>query len=582
MPKQLAVSVGQFSDKGRKKTNQDFYGMLVPNEPLLSSKGIAIGLADGISSSDVSQVASETSIRSLVEDYYCTSETWSVKKSVTHVLTAANSWLHSQTQKSDYRFDKDKGYICTLSAIVIKSSTAHIFHLGDCRIYRLRKSASEHVQLEQLTEDHRLRISDSQSYLSRAMGFHAEFECDHKTMAVEKGDIFIFLTDGVYEFVTNSEIIEVINSYPNELNAAASAITKQAYDAGSDDNLSVQLLKIDSLPEQDVNERVQQLTELPFPPILEVRMTFDGYNILSKLHSSSRSHVYLATDNQQTGHPKPIVIKTPSIDLKDDPAYLERFLMEEWIAKRISNAHVLKPCVQTRKRQYLYTAFEHIDGQTLTQWMLDNPKPDIQSVRKIVGQITRGVAAFHRMEMIHQDLRPENIMIDKAGVVKIIDFGSTKVAGLQEMTQAIEHQNMLGTVQFSAPECFLGEAATSRSDLFSLGVITYQMLTGELPYGAQVAKARTRAAQRKLVYKTALHDEREIPAWIDETLKKAVHPNPNKRYQELSEFMFDLHQPSRAFLNKTKAPLLERDPIMFWQSACVTLVVAVVWLLAKS
>ena len=121
MPNQLSVTLGQSSDKGRKKTNQDFYGALVPDEPVLSTKGIALGIADGISSSNVSRLASEAAIRSLLDDYYCTSETWSVKKSVTHALAATNSWLYSQSQKSEYRYDKDKGYVCTLSAIVIKS-----------------------------------------------------------------------------------------------------------------------------------------------------------------------------------------------------------------------------------------------------------------------------------------------------------------------------------------------------------------------------------------------------------------------------------------------------------------------------
>jgi serine/threonine protein kinase len=183
--------------------------------------------------------------------------------------------------------------------------------------------------------------------------------------------------------------------------------------------------------------------------------------------------------------------------------------------------------------------------------------------------------------MLHQDLRPENIMIDKSGVLKIIDFGSTKVAGLMEMTQSIEHQNILGTAQYTAPEYFLGEVGAPRSDLFSLAVITYQMLTGKLPYGAEVAKARTQSAQNKLRYQTALHDDREIPVWIDDTLKKALHPNPYKRYQELSEFLYDLSQPSKAFLSKTKPPLMERDPVVFWQSMCVILVVVVVYLLSQ-
>jgi serine/threonine protein kinase len=242
---------------------------------------------------------------------------------------------------------------------------------------------------------------------------------------------------------------------------------------------------------------------------------------------------------------------------------------------------VLKPCELTRKRHYLYTTFEFIDGQTLTQWMIDNPKPSLQSVRDIVGQIAKGLQAFHRLEMLHQDLRPENIMIDSSGVVKIIDFGSTKVAGLMEMTQSIEHQNILGTAQYTAPEYFLGEVGQPRSDLFSLAVITYQMLTTKLPYGAEVAKTRTTSAQNKLRYHSALHDDREIPAWIDDTLKKALHPNPYKRYQELSEFIFDLSQPSKAFLRKTKAPLIERDPVVFWQCISAILTLIIIALLAN-
>lgn len=150
-----------------------------------------------------------------------------------------------------------------------------------------------------------------------------------------------------------------------------------------------------------------------------------------------------------------------------------------------------------------------------------------------------------------------------------------------EMTQLIEHQNILGTAQYTAPEYFLGEVGTPRSDLFSLAVITYQMLTGKLPYRAEVSRSRTKSAQNKLQYQTALHDDREIPVWVDNTLKQALHPNPHKRYQELSEFIYDLSQPSKAFLGKAKAPLLERDPVVFWKSIRVILVVTIIWLLAN-
>ncbi|MDP3330958.1 MAG: protein phosphatase 2C domain-containing protein, partial [Methylococcales bacterium] len=153
MSSQLTITIGQHSDKGRKKINQDFHGVCIPKEPLLSSKGIAIALADGISSSHVSHIASEAAVSSYLDDYYCTSEAWSVKKSAQRVLIATNSWLYSQTRQSQFRFDKDKGYVCTFSAMVIKSTTAYIFHVGDSRIYRLQGHG-----LEQLTNDHRLWV----------------------------------------------------------------------------------------------------------------------------------------------------------------------------------------------------------------------------------------------------------------------------------------------------------------------------------------------------------------------------------------------------------------------------------------
>jgi serine/threonine protein kinase len=253
--------------------------------------------------------------------------------------------------------------------------------------------------------------------------------------------------------------------------------------------------------------------------------------------------------------------------------------MEEWIARRINNAHVLKPCQQLRKRNYLYIVSEFIDGQTLAQWMIDNPKPEIETVRGIIEQIVKGLRAFHRLEMLHQDIRPNNIMIDRAGTVKIIDFGSTRVAGVMEIETPIERYHILGTMQFTAPEYFLGEAGSTRSDIFSLGVIAYQMLSGKLPYGTQVAKSRTKAAQQKLVYNSVLDDEREIPMWIDEAIRKAVHPNPAKRYDRMSSFVFDLRHPNEAFLGKTRPPLIERNPVGFWRGlSCVLGIIIVVLL----
>lgn len=572
MPNQLKISLGQYSNKGRKETNQDFHGAHIPKEPLLSSKGIAVALADGISSSNVSQIASKTSVTSFLEDYYCTAESWTVKTSVLRVLLSTNSWLYSQTRGSQHRYEPDKGYVCTFSTLVLKSTTAHIFHVGDTRVYRLSKN-----RLEQLTEDHRLWVSKDKNYLQRALGMKDHIDIDYQSLPLEVGDVFLLATDGIYEFTDDTFITKTINESNDNLDNAAKLIYDNAYDNGSDDNLSIQIIKIDQLALQNVDEVHQQLTNLPFPPQLKPRMFFDGYEILRDIHITSRSHIHLAIDTETK---EQVIIKVPSVDLRDDTAYLERFLMEEWVARRVNNAHILKPSLQKRKRNFLYIVTEFIEGKTLTQWMIDNPEPDIDVVRDIIEQISVGLRAFHRQEMLHQDLRPNNIMIDQTGTVKIIDFGSTQVAGLREIATPITEQNILGTAQYTAPEYFLGETGTTKSDMFSLGVITYQMLSGRLPYGAQIARAQTKSAQRKLIYQSVLDDERTIPAWIDEAIKKAVHPDPYKRYEVLTEFIYDLRHPNKIFLNKARPPLMERSPVLFWKSLSFILFIVIIFLLS--
>lgn len=563
MSNPLTVSIGSATNKGVKEINQDFIGNVIPKEPLLSSKGIVLAMADGISSSKVSQIASEVAVSSFLTDYYCTSDSWSVKSSAQKVIQSINSWLYSQTRNSPYRFDKDKGYICTFSALVLKSNTAHLFHSGDTRIYRVSGQS-----LEQLTQDHRRVISPDVSYLTRALGIDQMFEVDYQSQVLEKGDTYIIATDGVFEFICGNKIVQTVLE-SRDLDSAADSIIEQSLALGSDDNLSIQIVRVDNVPEYQLDE-LHQLTMLPLPPRLNPRMTFDGYEILREIYISSRSHVFLARDQdtEQT-----VVIKTPSTELRNDTKYLENFMLEEWIAKRINNSHVAKAITSERKRNYLYLVSEFIDGISLNQWMIDNPKPNLEQVRSIVEQVAKGLQAFHRQEMIHQDLRPANIMIDKTDTVKIIDFGSTFVAGV---TETDTEEIMRGTMRYSAPEYFLGKTGTYTSDLYSLAVITYQMLSGKFPYGTKIAQANSVSAQRNLQYQSIISEDCELPLWIDDTLEKALKVDPLKRYPVISEFVQDLRQPNKLFLAKTKPPLIQRDPVMFWQGVSLTLFILLV------
>lgn len=567
----LLISAGQHSDKGCKPSNQDFHGLLVPREPQLSTKGVAVALADGISSSDVSHIAAQAAVRTFLDDYYCTSDAWTVKTSAERVLAATNAWLYSQTQQGQGRFDKDRGHVCTFSALVIKSATAHIFHIGDTRVYQVQGRS-----LEQLTQDHRVQVSPGQSYLARALGIDSRLEIEYRSVAVSVGDTFVLATDGVHEHVPHEFVVEALRRHAQDLDAAAREIVAEALRRGSTDNLTVQLVRVDDLPSPEAGEMTRQLSQLPWPPELVPRMSFDGWRIVRQLHASARSQVWLAAD-EATG--ATVVIKTPATDVQADPAQRDRFLLEEWVARRIDSPHVLKASPPGRERRFQYVVMEYVEGTTLAQWMVDHPRPDVDSVRAIVDQVARALRAFHRLEMLHLDVRPHNVMIDATGTVKIIDFGATRVASLQEMTAAADGTPP-GDAAYAAPEVLLEAEPTTRSDLFSLGVLAYQMLTGTLPYGLRAAQCRSRSDLNKLAYEPLQATRRDVPLWLDEALRKAVAPDPDKRFDDPTEFVHNLHRPSPEFLARRRAPLIERNPVRFWQGVSFALAVALLVSLA--
>jgi len=475
----LTLTIGQHSIAGRKAGNEDSYGVLLPDEPLLSTKGVAMVIADGMSGSEAGKEASESCVKTFMMDYYSTSESLTVKTACGQILAALNRWLYGQGQSV---YGTEKGLVSTLSAMVLKSSTAHIFHAGDSRISRLRDGV-----LEPLTEDHRIIVSADKTFLSRAVGIDLKLDIDYRAVPVEIGDVFVFSTDGVHEYMREGEMAKLLPGFGDAPDGTAAAIVDAAYKNGSPDNLTCQIVRVDALAEEKEDEVYRKLQELPFPPPLEEGMVLDGYRVVRELHASKRTQVYLAVD---TDSGDKVVLKTPSVNFEDDPAYLQLFTREEWAGKRLNNSHVLKVHEQTRRRRFLYYVMEYVEGSTLRQWMHDNPAPGVGQVRAMVEQIAAGLRAFHRMEMIHQDLKPENIVIDGDGTVKIIDFGSVKIAGLEEAAPPVEDPGLLGTVGYAAPEYLLEQPVSNRADTYSLGVIAYEMLTGKHPYGKGFANKR--------------------------------------------------------------------------------------------
>lgn len=566
MRAQLSISLGQYSTAGAKEANQDFHGSLVPDGDELTTKGIALALADGISTSALGAAAAETAVKSFLTDYFATSPAWSVRTSAQRVIAATNSWMHAQNVRSNGRplsdDDREQGMVCTFSAVVLKSRRAHLFHVGDSQIARICGQS-----LEPLTEAHRVYLGGGESYLGRALGVNRHVEIDYSHVALQEGDLFVLTTDGVHEHLGEAAIAELAQGFAT-LDEAARAIAQAARDAGSADNLTVQLVRVNNLPDGEVGDLVGTEMALPPAPRLEPGREFEGYAILRELHAGSRSHVYLARD---LANEERVAIKVPSTEHAQDPAQMQALLLEEWVARRLAHPHVLKAAPPRGPRRHVYSVMEYAQGQTLDEWMHDNPAPDLAAVRSIVRQAAAGLQAFHRREMVHRDLRPRNLIIDADATVRIIDFGSTQVAGLDELAPRPDDSAFAGTMQYSAPELYLGHAASSQSDIYSLGVIAYQLLTGELPYGPRVAAANTRAAQRKLRYVPVVERNPQVPDWVDAAIARAVAIDPAQRYAELSEFTYDLAHPNPSLCAPDPRPLMVRRPERLWQAVSLVL-----------
>jgi serine/threonine protein kinase len=334
------------------------------------------------------------------------------------------------------------------------------------------------------------------------------------------------------------------------------------------------LLKVQALPVVTGDDVMQRIAELPFPPNLAPGMTIDGYEILRELHLSKRSEVFLALDKDNG---QKVVLKTPSSNFADDPEYLDAFLHEEWVGRRVQSAHLLK-IQQPQRRQFLYNITEYVEGQSLASWLADNGRASLSQMREFARQLVSGLRAMHRQEMFHQDLKPENVLIDDNGTLKLIDFGSTHIAGISEIDRQYLGNVAQGTLSYAAPECIQGEAGTKPSDLYSLGVIVYELLTGELPYGEF---DRPEALVRRS-YTPAFEHNPEIPRWVDAAIAKAVQPDPRRRYDSLSEFLFDLSRPNPGFNLGEPQPLIKSNPVAFWRGLSVLLFGLLIALLATS
>ncbi|EOD78646.1 Serine/threonine protein kinase [Grimontia indica] len=558
----LIVRAGGSSVAGRKPPNQDAFAVYLPKKASeLKHKGVVAAIADGVSTSEVSQKASEMGVTEFVNNYLDTPITWPVKDAAGKVMKSLNYWLYHHGQQAG---TQASAMVAAFCSVIVKSNTAHVFHIGDCRVYLWRQH-----RLTQITQDHRHYQSKTQHHLTRALGIDSHLNVDYQPVALERGDLLFLATDGIHDTMTEREIAQRLyaSDTTSDLEHLAASFVDDAYKLGSDDNITCLLLAVDSLPAATYGEALRDLSERKIPPVLKEGQKIDHYTVARVLYSGSRSHIYL-TRSDLDG--RQYVLKMPSLNFADDAVYLAGFIREGWIGEQVKSPGVMKIHPPSSYSPYLYHVCDYIEGVTLRQWMIDNPTPTLTQVRTLAKGAIRAVRVLQRLSVVHRDIKPDNLMVDKDMNVTLIDYGTAQSAGLEELMGSEEEGYPVGDLNYAAPEYLKGNKANFSSDLFSLGMTVYELLTGHLPYKA-VNASNPRAANRQNYVPATVYCP-GAPDWFDEALKKACHPIPKARYQALSEFEQDLMKPNPTFKSSNEnRPLLESDPLRFWKGLSLIL-----------
>jgi serine/threonine protein kinase len=269
-----------------------------------------------------------------------------------------------------------------------------------------------------------------------------------------------------------------------------------------------------------------------------------AYRIEAPLGEGGMGTVYRATDTKLN---RPVAIKVLSDDLADAAAR-RRFQREAQMASSLNHPHILTvyDVGEFEGRQYIVTEF--VDGGTLKDWSQQEQRTWRQMVELLTG-VADGLAAAHAAGILHRDIKPANILVAKNGYAKLADFGLAKLAepetsrsdATRTMTEATRPGMIVGTVAYMSPEQASGRTLDARSDIFSFGVLLYELLAGRRPFAG---------ASELEILKTVIHGQAEplggeIPLPLRMAVEKALEKDPSERYQSMREMVVDLRRTVR-------------------------------------
>lgn len=549
----VKASVGFASETGPRKSNEDFAAAVFGAELPKPRWEIVAAIADGIGSTKGGRVAAEMAVRGFLDGFWDLPETLEVRRAAAKIVNALNGWIHSQSQQDP----KLAGMGCTFTALILRGRVAHILHVGDTRAYRLTGE-----RLICLTTDHIRETARRKPALYRALGIETEVRLDYTTQPVALHDRFLLCSDGLHGFLTPQAIAEILRerSGPGD---TARALVAAALDAGGTDNCTALVLDVVGLPTAKSADVGSTIMQLPLIPVPRGGETIDGFVLKVLLSEGRYSRLFGAIDEIEGGE---VALKFPKPQIASEANYHAAFVREAWVGMRVKSPCVVQILELSPARQScLYTAMPLYHGELLETRLARSPGLTLEEARDTSVKLARAVAALHRAGVIHRDIKPDNVILESNGSLKLLDLGVVRVLGLETETET----DIPGTPGYMAPEMFAGEAGTATTDIYALGVTLFRALTGEFPYGNIDATSPPRQNRPKEL--CALRPD--LPAWLQATLNRAIAVDPDDRFQDIFEFIFDMEAGPTRTPSATPRPrtLYERAPVQFWQGVAALL-----------
>ena len=541
----LKVAVGHASLTGPRERNEDFCGIATPDGQELENKGILAAVADGIGGHKGGREAAEYTVRGLLADYFATPDTWGVPRAIETVTTALNRWVIAEAGRNA----ELAGMATTLSALVLRGRRYYTAHIGDSRIYRLQDG-----MLQPLTVDHIWEHPELKNVLSRAIGLDPRVLMDFADGELAVNDRFLLISDGVWSVLPNALMAEILLDHP-EPQAAAAALTSLALAQGGHDNATAVVIDVLALPGASLRDSLESAASLALPHRLKVGHELDGLVVEEILHDARETLLYRVR-NSRNG--QQLVLKTLQPAMEGDAGATAALLMEEWRARRVVSPF-FPQVVPSEEKSCLYYLMTWHAGATLQARLDADQHFPVGEVVRFGIALLKGIAALHRLDIVHRDIKPDNIHLGQEGTLRILDLGVAISLAERRPDETI---GQAGTPSYMAPELYAGAAPEPGFDLYAAGVTLYHLLTRKYPYG-EIEPFQTPKfgePSRPTRWRP------EIPGWLENILLKAVAREARDRFETAEEFLLALERgASRPVAAPGRQPLVQRNPLMLWK-----------------